>query len=59
MASYALALAAMVVMLVVWVGVQLAWRKVFPGVGCDPDVLAGRMRCHNCDCKVEEEEEVR
>ncbi len=31
--------------LVFWVTVQLAWRRVF-GAGADPDPLAGRMGCH-------------
>jgi len=54
MASYALAIAAMVVVLAAWVGVQIAWRKAFPGVGCDPDVLAIRMGCSGCKCQEED-----
>ena len=46
--SYATGLVAIVVVAVVWVGIQIAWRKVFPGVSSDPDVLAGRMGCHGC-----------
>ena len=48
LASYALGIAAVVFMAVAWVGVQLAWRRVFPDVCADPDVLAGRMGCHGC-----------
>ena len=31
-----------------WAGVQIAWRRAFPGVSPDPDVLAHRMGCHGC-----------
>ena len=47
--SYAVAVLAMVVLAVAWVGVQSAWRRTFPGAMADPDVLAGRMGCHGCD----------
>ena len=33
-----------------WVGVQAAWRRVFPDSCSDPDVLAGRMGCHGPGC---------
>lgn len=46
--SYALGLLGIVAMTVAWVGVQLAWKKVFPDAFCDPDVLAGRMGCGGC-----------
>jgi hypothetical protein len=49
LASYALGIAAVVFMAVAWVGVQLAWRRVFPDACADPDVLAGRMGCHGCN----------
>jgi len=49
LASYALSIAAVVFMAVAWVGVQLAWRRVFPDACADPDVLAGRMGCHGCN----------
>jgi hypothetical protein len=48
LASYALGIAAVVAMALAWVGVQLAWRRVFPDACADPDVLAGRMGCHGC-----------
>jgi len=47
--SYAIGLAAIVLMVVLWVAVQSAWKRVFPDVSCDPDVLAGRSGCHGCD----------
>ncbi|MEZ5063612.1 MAG: hypothetical protein R3B81_02705 [bacterium] len=31
-----------------WVGVQLAWRRCFPGP--DPDALAERRGCAGCSC---------
>ena len=31
-----------------WLLVQVAWRRVFPGVAPDEDVLAGRIGCHDC-----------
>jgi hypothetical protein len=46
--SYALGIAAVVAMAVAWVGVQIAWRRVFPDACGDPDVLAGRMGCQGC-----------
>ena len=52
MTYHLLAIAGLIGVLLAWVGVQLAWKKVFPGVGSDPDVLAGRMGCnHGCDCQ--------
>ncbi len=32
-----------------WIGVQLAWKRVFPGVAPDEDVLASRIECGSCD----------
>jgi hypothetical protein len=53
-ASYLTGLAAILVILLAWVGVQLAWRRAFPA-GCDPDALAGRSGCHGCAKRCEEE----
>jgi hypothetical protein len=37
--------------LMLWVGVQVAWRRAFPdAVPADDDVLAGRMSCRDCTC---------
>lgn len=36
--------------LLLWLGVQLAWRRTFPGTPADEDVLAGRLGCHGCTC---------
>ena len=46
--SYVTGLLAVVVMMLAWVGVMSAWRRVFPDATSDPDVLAGRMTCHGC-----------
>jgi hypothetical protein len=48
LASYVTAVVALVAVVLAWVGIQIAWRRVFPAVGCDPDALAGRMGCHGC-----------
>jgi hypothetical protein len=34
--------------LLAWTAVQCAWRRAFPEVSSDPDVLAGRTGCHGC-----------
>jgi hypothetical protein len=39
---------AFVLLSAAWIGVQRAWRKSFPDVGDDPDVLAGRWGCRGC-----------
>jgi hypothetical protein len=44
--SLATGLIALSLVLVAWVTVQLAWRRVFPSAGADPDALAGRLTCH-------------
>ncbi len=31
-----------------WLLVQAAWRRTFPGVPADEDVLAGRIGCRGC-----------
>jgi hypothetical protein len=48
--SHGLGLITIVVLVVGWVGVQSAWKKVFPAGCTDPDVLAGRMGCHGPVC---------
>jgi hypothetical protein len=50
LASHAMGLILLVLVAVAWVGVQIAWRRVFPGACTDPDVLAGRMGCHGPGC---------
>ena len=51
MTSYLVAMAVMVVVLAAWVGIQIGWRKICGEPGADPDVLALRMKCHNCECE--------
>jgi hypothetical protein len=49
--TYAVAIAGIVILSVVWIGVQNCWRRTFPEAftdSSDPDVLAGRMGCHGC-----------
>jgi len=48
--SHAMGLVLLVLVAVGWVGVQNAWRRVFPSACSDPDVLAGRMGCHGPGC---------
>jgi hypothetical protein len=49
--AYATGLAAIALLCVAWLTVQLAWRRVFPdAAGGDPDALAGRLGCHGCHC---------
>ena len=52
---YLTGLTAMLIILLAWVAVQIAWRRAFPA-GRDPDALAGRSGCHGCDKRCEEEE---
>ena len=35
--------------------VQAAWRRVFPGLAPDEDVLAGRLGCHGCKSPCQEQ----
>jgi len=50
LAPYAIGLTTILTVVVVWVGVQIAWRRVFPDASTDPDVLAGRLGCGGCGC---------
>ena len=50
LSSYLTAIAVVVALMVLWVSVQIAWRKMFPDeVGRDEDVLAGRGGCGGCN----------
>jgi hypothetical protein len=48
MHHYLIGVGALVLLSVMWLGVQRAWRRSFPEVGDDPDVLAGRPGCFGC-----------
>jgi hypothetical protein len=48
--TYATGVGTLVAVLLVWVGVQGAWRRTFPEFGGDPDVLAARGACNGCGC---------
>ncbi len=54
--SHAIALFAFVLMLLAWLGVQSAWRKVFPQA--HPDPLDGRFGCRSETCPKQDEEGV-
>ena len=41
LASYATAVAAIVILSLAWFAVQQAWKRTFPATSCDPDALAG------------------
>jgi hypothetical protein len=46
---YIIGIGAFLLLSTAWVAVQRAWKRSFPDVGEDPDVLAGRSGCHGCD----------
>jgi len=46
--SYLTGLAAVALLSTLWLAVQRAWERAFPGVSSDPDVLAGRPGCGDC-----------
>lgn len=49
--SYLVGISVLLTVLVGWVAVQGAWRRVFPDAFPDPDVLAGRgAGCGRCTC---------
>ena len=56
LSSYITAIIIVCFLMVLWMFVQFAWRKVFPGVADDEDVLAGRKGCGSCshefDCQL-------
>jgi hypothetical protein len=56
---YVIGVGAFVLLSVLWVGVQRAWRRSFSDVGDDPDALAGRPDCFGCarsrDCAAKRE----
>jgi len=47
--SYAVGIAGVVTVMLVWIAIQSAWRRVFPEACSDPDVLAGRAQCGGCN----------
>jgi hypothetical protein len=46
--SYAVGTVGVVGLVVAWVAVQSAWRRVFPDASAEPDVLARRRSCRDC-----------
>ncbi len=49
--TYAAAIGALVLLILLWVLVQTLWRQVFSDQVSDPDVLADRRSCGDCGCK--------
>jgi hypothetical protein len=47
--SFATGVIGVAALLLVWVGVQNAWRRAFSDALDDPDVLAQRIGCGGCD----------
>ena len=45
-----IAIAGIVGVMMLWVGVQAIWRKMFRNYIEDEDVLADRRSCGNCGC---------
>jgi hypothetical protein len=48
--SHVFGLLAIVLITILWVSVQRAWRKTFDEKTRDPDALADRIGCHGPDC---------
>ena len=48
MYHYLIGVGAFVLLSIAWIGVQRAWRRSFPEVGGDADVLAVRPGCRGC-----------
>lgn len=46
--TYLTGVAGVVGVALAWVGIQHAWRRMFPDRLIDPDALAGRMGCLGC-----------
>jgi hypothetical protein len=46
--SYVVGLAALVLLVSAWVGIQRAWRRHFPAADADGDALVGRSGCGGC-----------
>ena len=44
------ALTGIAIILFVWLLIQAAWRRMFPGARGDEDALEGRVNCHGCSC---------
>lgn len=48
--TYLIAVAMVVGLMLIWVGIQGIWRKVFAAYIHETDVLAERRNCGNCGC---------
>ena len=52
MKNYLLAILLPPLLMLAWLAVQNAWRRVFFSLDADGDVLAGRSTCGHCGCAV-------
>ncbi len=48
--TFAIAAVVIILVMTIWIGVQMIWRKVFADYISDEDVMAGRTSCRNCNC---------
>jgi len=48
--SFLIGIGGMIALMIIWIGVQSLWRKIFSDYISDDDVLAGRTKCSNCGC---------
>ncbi len=46
--SLVISIGGILLMMGLWVLIQAAWGRLFPGVARQGDVLAGRLGCGNC-----------
>ncbi|MGB5704111.1 MAG: hypothetical protein WBM48_14920 [Polyangiales bacterium] len=45
---YIVGVGSLLLLSVVWLVVQRAWKKSFADLADQPDALSGRSRCHGC-----------
>lgn len=50
LATYLLTIAIVVGLMLIWVGIQTLWRRVFVSYINEVDVMAERRSCGNCGC---------
>ncbi|MEO9806002.1 MAG: hypothetical protein ABJF04_22275 [Reichenbachiella sp.] len=48
--EYLISIIGIVSLMIIWMGVQSMWRKMFSAHLSDEDALAERTRCTNCGC---------
>ncbi|MGB0524057.1 MAG: hypothetical protein ACPGJS_13900 [Flammeovirgaceae bacterium] len=50
MKSFLISIAGIVGMMVIWVFIQMLWKRVFADFHHSEDALKGRNSCGNCGC---------